>query len=137
MNLTAAVEEEIWSPPALQNRRRVEASSPALQLPRCSLRVPASAIATKLLQLLPPPLLANTHHLLNLLTIYFLPATVLGVTRVTGDTHAFYLPRRVCHLLFTEALPPGTYLPVYYPKHCVQCHLVFLVTQCYIFLPFV
>ena len=59
VNLTAAVEKEIWPPPALQNRRRVEASSPALQLPRCSLRVPTSAIATKLLQLLSPQTLTT------------------------------------------------------------------------------
>lgn len=124
MNLTAAVEEEIWPPPALQNGRRAETSSPALQLPRCSRRVSTSAIATKLsyfnfsLSPLPP-----THHLLNPLTIYFLPVTtVLGVT---SYTHAFFTPVILSLKLLLRLCPGGNFLfttpNIAFSVTCLNC----------------
>ena len=114
---SSKLEEEIWPPPALQNRRRVEASSPALQLPRCSLRVPTSAIATKLLQLLSPP--GSTHHLLNQLTIYYLSVTVLRVTRVTVTHMLFIYPDESVILYLLRPCPRGVLLLVYHPNYCI------------------
>ena len=54
---------------------------------------------------LPPP---RKHSPLTKSTYYLLFICYCAKSYTSyGDTHAFYLPRRVCHFVFTEALPPG------------------------------